>query len=403
MSSRFFITVRWAALSGVSGVLAGTSASVFLFLLDGATRFRELHSQVIFLLPLGGFFIGYLYQRWGRKTQQGNNLVIDQILEPTERIPARMAPLVLLSTILTHFLGGSAGREGTAVQMGASLSDQLAHFFKVPSAERKILLITGAGAGFGAAIGAPWAGILFGMEMLQVGKTRWIALWQSGIASWTAFVITHFLHAPHTQYPKVLAPPATVTLCIGVLVLSLGWGFWARAFSWLMHHFEKWIALGLPSLPLRGAIGGVLILVLVFGLGTERYLGLGISVIQASFEIPAQLWDPILKLIFTLITLASGFKGGEFIPLVFMGSTLGSALSPVFEMPPALAGALGFAAVFGAASNTPLACTVMAMELFGWGIGPYAFVACWVSYWVSGNRGIYRSQRIHRSKPFGAL
>lgn len=403
MSSRFFMPVRWAALSCGSGVLAGTAASVFLILLDRATRFRELHSQIIFFLPLGGFLIGSFYQKWGEKIQLGNNLVIDQILKPTERIPARMTPLVLLSTILTHVLGGSAGREGTAVQMGASLSDQLAHIFKVPSEERKILLITGAGAGFGAAIGAPWAGILFGMEMLQVGKTRWIALWQSGIASWTAFGVTHFLHTPHTQYPQVLAPHVTVALCLGVLVLSLGWGFWARAFSWLIHHFEKWIARRIPSLPIRGTVGGVLVLVLVFAFGTERYLGLGISVIQTSFEIPAQLQDPILKLIFTLITLASGFKGGEFIPLVFMGSTLGSALSPIFEMPPALAAALGFAAVFGAASNTPLACTVMAIELFGWGIAPYALGACWVSYWVSGNHGIYKSQRIHRSKPFGAL
>ena len=167
---------RWTFFSILSGLLAGLAATVFLYFLDWATETRDLNPIIIWALPVAGFVIGWVYLKWGQKAGKGHNLILDEINDPKEVLPLRMAPLVLGGTLLTHLFGGSAGREGTAVQMGATLSDQLSRFFKIENIERKILLVTGAGAGFGAAIGTPWAGVIFGMEVVQVGQLQIIAI-----------------------------------------------------------------------------------------------------------------------------------------------------------------------------------------------------------------------------------
>ncbi len=385
-------SLKMAFLSVLSGILSGLAATIFLVLLDIATKAREAHVAIIWFLPLAGLAIGWAYHRFGKDIAGGNNLILEQILDPKQVVPIIMAPFILVGTVVTHLFGGSAGREGTAVQMGAALSDQIAKFFKLNSKERRILLVTGAGSGFGAAIGAPWAGILFGMEVIQIGRLRFFALMESFVASFCAYYTTVWLGAPHSIYPRVVAGPFLFKSLMWIALVGILFGLVARGFSRLTHAIEKMERRFISFSPLKPFVAGIVLVLLYAWEGTYRYAGLGISVIQDSLQHVSSLKDPLLKFIFTAITVASGFKGGEFIPLVFIGATLGSALSVYLPVSSGLLAAVGFAAVFSGASNTPLACSVMAIEIFGLEIAPYAFVACYLSYYVSGHQGIYHGQ-----------
>jgi H+/Cl- antiporter ClcA len=392
-------TPKLLFLAAVAGILAGISSAIFLFLLDIVTHARQQDSRPVILLPVVGFAMGWVYHRYAGRAARGHNLVLDEIHEPKEIVPARMAPFVLGSTLLTHLCGGSAGREGTAVQMGASLADQLGLLTHLKPEERRALLMAGAAAGFGAAIGAPIAGVLFGMEAIRAGRLRLLALAECAVASGVATVTAHLLHAPHSVYPPVEIPPFEWHLPIFAALAGVACGVAARAFVLVEHAVEKALAKTLPYPPLRPLAGGAVIVGLFFcNFAWLRYAGLGIETIQAALRTPASWADPFLKLLFTAITLGSGFKGGEFIPFVFIGATLGSAAAAALGLPLSLFASLGFAAVFGAGSNTPVACAVMAAELFGWGILPYAAIACYCGYLVSGHPGIYKAQRSHGRK-----
>ncbi len=389
---------RWILLSVLSGTLSGIAAAVFLISLDWATKTRDLNPVIIWLLPLAGFCIGWVYHRFGKDIAGGNNLILDEIHDPKKTIPFHMAPFILAGTLITHLFGGSAGREGTAVQMGASLSDQLYRFFKIEAEERKILLASGAGAGFGAAIGAPWAGVIFGMEVINIGHLRLFALFQCLIASFVGYAVATLLGSPHSQYPMPVIPEMSIQILLWIALAGSIFGLTAKAFSMMTHAVERFTGHFIKYPPLKPFLGGLLLVVLFYWEGSYRYVGLGIPFIQSALEQVSSFNDPVLKSFFTSLTVGTGFKGGEFIPLVFIGTTLGSALSVIIPVSFSLLAALGFAAVFGGAANTPLACTIMAMEIFGYRIGPFALVACFMSYYFSGHRGIYKSQRIYMKK-----
>jgi H+/Cl- antiporter ClcA len=390
--------IKWILLSALVGVLAGLASGVFLILLDIATRVRNQNQSIIWLLPFAGFFIGYVYSRYGKESSKGNNLIIDEIHNPKKIVLLRMAPLVFFGTIITHLFGGSAGREGTAVQLGATLSDQISKFLKLTGGERKILLTAGAGAGFGAAIGAPWAGVLFGMEFLAVGHLRLFAIFQCLIASFTGHFMVHILGAPHMSYTAVVFPEFQGNVFLYVAIAGIAFGLSAQIFSSLTHLIERISHAVISGVSRRAFVGGVILVALYYLEGSYRYAGLGLEHIQNSLSYQSELSDPVLKIFFTAITLGFGFKGGEFTPLVFIGATLGSFLGGFFPVHFSLFAALGFAAVFGAAANTPLACTIMAIELFGIEIAPYAILACFVAYYFSGNSGIYSAQKIYMKK-----
>jgi H+/Cl- antiporter ClcA len=393
--------IKWAGLSVLSGLLAGIATAIFLILLDLATKTRLAHREIIWFLPLAGWAIGEAYFRFGARAESGNNLVLDEIHDPQRVLPLRMTPFVLLGTLITHLFGGSAGREGTAVQMGASLSDQLSKYFRVGQDERKILLVAGAGAGFGAAIGAPIAGIVFGMEMIRVGRLKLFAPVECTIASLVAYYTAVGLGAPHSVYPSIVIPPYSLSLLLVVVVAGILFGLAARLFVVVTHFVELALKKFVGYPPLRPFIAGVLLCGLYWAEGSYRYAGLGIETIQRGLAEPSALSWPWWKIGFTALTIGSGFKGGEFIPLVFVGTTLGSALSVWLPASVGLLGALGFAAVFGAGANTPIACTIMAMEIFGLRIGGFALVACFSAYLVSGMHGIYKKQRRDESKMSG--
>lgn len=387
---------RWTFYSAVSGFLAGLAATVFLYALDWATKYREGHFYIVWLLPLAGLLIGWTYHCYGADVNPGTNLILDEIHDPKKVVPMRMAPLILVSTILTHLFGGSAGREGTAVQMGASLSDQISRYFKIEPEERKILLMIGAGAGFGSAIGAPIAGVIFGMEVVRIGRLRLIAVWESIVASFLAFATTLLLAAPHSVYPAVVIPPPTVLLILATIAVGAACGFSAYAFIWLTHVLErvekKWISIPM----LRPTIAGLLLALLFQIPDTRKFSGLGIERIQNALTHPTQWSEPLLKALFTILTIGSGFKGGEFIPLVFVGTTLGSFLGLCLKVSFSMQAAIGFCALFGAASMAPVACAVMGAEIFGLSIFPYTLLACMTAYFVSGNKSIYARQPLEQ-------
>ncbi|MBC3541690.1 voltage-gated chloride channel family protein [Rufibacter sediminis] len=390
---------RWSGLALLVGALAGSASALFLVLLDWATEYRESHLWIIALLPVGGLLVGWMYHRWGQEAQAGNNLLLQSIQTPsTKRIPWIMAPLVLIATVLTHLVGGSAGREGTAVQMGGAMADQLTPLFKLRPRDRKMLLICGVSAGFASVFGTPLAGAVFALEVFLLGQLRYNALVPSFLAAVVAHAVTTAWGVGHTQYPVVAAPALTFWTVGATLVAGISFALAARLFSWASHAvgdtFRKYIAYP----PLRPVVGGAILALLIWLLGTTKYIGLGIPTIVASFAGPLPSYDFLLKLFLTALTLGCGFKGGEVTPLFFIGATLGNALFPWLPLPLEVLAAMGFVAVFAGAANTPLACTLMAMELFGTGCGIYAGLACVVAYLFSGHTGIYGAQVVENSK-----
>ena len=395
-------TTRWLLLCAAVAIVAGSASALFLFALDWATRTRTLQPGLIWGLPLAGFAMGWIYLKWGKSVDAGHNLLIDEINAPIQTVPLRMAPMILGSTVISHLFGASVGREGTAVQMGGSLADQLTSIFKLSPTYRQVVLMAGISAGFASVFGTPLAGALFALEVLAgpaLLRMRWIALPPCIVAAFAADQVGLWWGVQHTVYTVSAIPTLTAWGLASVVLAGGVFGLTGRVFAWSAHtlsaQFKQWVAYP----PLRPLIGGVLITAFVVWGHAERYIGLGIPVILEAFDQPLAPWDFAAKLAMTVLSLGSGFKGGEVTPLFYIGATLGHALAPIVDMPLGLMAALGFVAVFAGASNTPLACTLMAIELFGLETGAFAAVACTVSYFFSGHTSIYKAQR-HAKKPW---
>lgn len=393
--------VRWVPVAVLVGIMAGSASALLLASLALATRVREAHPWLILLLaPVGGV-VGLLYKHLGASVEAGNNLILEQTHDPTATIPARMTPLILIGTFLTHLFGGSAGREGTALQTGASLADQLAKPFRMSTRDRRILLMTGLGAGFGSVFGTPLAGAVFGVEVLAIGLLSYDALIPCFLASFVGDLTTHGWRIQHTIYPMTTVPRLSAERLAAAVLAGIAFGLTGRAFATCTHSIGHLMKRHIANAPWRPVFGGLIVTVAVFGIGyshTSKYLGLGIPTIVAAFTSRLPVYDFAGKFAFTAVTLGSSFKGGEVTPLFYIGATLGNALSHALPLPPALLAGMGFVGVFAGAANTPIASTLMALELFGPEAGAYAGVACVMSYLVSGHAGIYQAQRVGRSK-----
>ncbi len=389
---------KWTLLGAAVGVLAGIASTIFLFSLDWATRFREANPAIIFALPVAGALLGFVYTRFAGDAAQGNHLVIEEIHTNQSRIPRRMAPMILLGTVATHLFGGSAGREGTALQMGASLADALRQALRLDRHDRRLMLMAGIAGGFGSVFGTPAAGFVFGMEVQALGRIRYEGLVPCLVAACVGDLVARALGVPHAHYPALPATTIAPLLLAKVALAGVACGLTALVFIELTHAVKRWTG-RISRAWLRPVAGGMAVLALTALVGSRDYLGLSLPLAaRAVHGEDVALWAFALKLVFTAVTLGSGFLGGEVTPLFVIGSTLGYALGHLLGIDPAFMAALGFVAVFAGASNTPLACVLMGVELFGGGALIYSLTICAVAYLTSGHRSIYRTQRIDTPK-----
>jgi len=362
--------------------------------------------------------IHFIYQTVGKSSEKGNNLIMEQIHEEGGAVPKRMAPVILATTIITHLFGGSAGREGTAVQIGGSIAAMFGKWFKLNRADMRLMLTAGMAAGFGAVFGTPVTGAIFALEVLAIGRIKYDALLPALIAAVVGDLTVSAWHVTHTQYHIDILPQTTglinsylhfdLTLLGKVIIASALFGLASFLFAGMVHEIKNVCLKMFKHKWMIPVLGGLIIISLTFINGKPDYLSLGIDpehpgaiTIPSAFHAGgADTWSWLWKTIYTTVTLGTGFKGGEVTPLFYIGATLGNTLADLLNAPVGLFAALGFIAVFAGATNTPLACTFMGIELFG---GEHALlfaVACFTAYFFSGNSGIYSSQRIAVPKIF---
>lgn len=390
--------LRWVFIGTTVGIFTGSVATLFLESLELATSLRMSNPWLIFLLPFGGGFISFLYSKYGENSSKGNNLILDKINESSGNIPLRMAPLVFLGTFVTHLFGGSAGREGTGVQIGGSIAEVIGGIFKLDKIDTRIILMCGISSGFASVFGTPLAGTIFGLEVAALGVMSYEGLIPCFTAAFIGNYVTEILGIHHTHYNILGIPVVTSTTVLKIIIAAILFGLVSKLFSELTHKLKEVFSVSFKNTAIKSMVGGVIIIILTYIVGTRDYLGLSIPLITDSFTTQVSPFASLGKLIFTALTLGTGFQGGEVTPLFVIGSTLGNNLSGLLDLSPSFLAALGLIGVFAGATNTPITSFILGIELFGSQGGQYMFMTCAISYLFSGHSGIYISQKISKSK-----
>jgi H+/Cl- antiporter ClcA len=410
--------IRWTLITVPVAIAIGSVVALFLWLLSAAIHFRFNHYWLLYLLPLAGLLIHFIYQSVGKSSEKGNNLILDEIHKEGGGVPRLMAPVILFTTIITHLFGGSAGREGTAVQIGGSIASMFGDWFKLKGIDMRMLLTAGVAAGFGAVFGTPLTGAIFAIEVLTIGRIQYDALLPALIAAIVGDMTVAAWHVSHVQYHidhLTYTPFMTsallhidLFLLLKIIIASAAFGMASYIFAGMVHEIKNSCLKIFRHKWMIPVFGGLLIIGLTLLIGKPDYLSLGVDAehpgavtIPSAFNTGgADTWSWLWKTIYTTITLGTGFKGGEVTPLFYIGATLGNTLAALLNAPVSLFAALGFIAVFAGATNTPLACTFMGIELFGGEHALFFAVACFTAYFFSGHSGIYSSQRIAVPKLF---
>ncbi|EGT3617330.1 voltage-gated chloride channel protein [Clostridium perfringens] len=390
--------LKWLLIGSLIGIFIGGVIAAFLKSLEWATDYRINHGWVLFLLPIGGALVSFLYYKFGRNSVKGNNLIIENINEYCGDIPLRMVPLVFFGTVVTHFFGGSAGREGTGVQIGASIAETIGKLLKLNEEDSKIMLMAGVSGGFSAIFGTPLAGTIFGLEVSVLGKMSYEALIPSFFASIVGNEVVKRLGVHHSHYEVFGVPSFSVIILLKIIISAICFGLASKLFSQLTHKLKEIFSNKFKNTSLKSFLGGCIVILLVYIVGSRKYLGLSLPLLSEAFTGHVAPLDFLGKLIFTSITLGAGYQGGEVTPLFVIGSTLGNTLSGILNLSPSFLAALGLVGVFAGATNTPIASFVLGLEMFGLSGAPYLFMACAISYIFSGHTGIYSSQKIGVSK-----
>ncbi|HIU29699.1 MAG TPA: chloride channel protein [Candidatus Egerieisoma faecipullorum] len=390
--------LKWTALGASAGVIVGLAGAAFAYCLQLVTDFRTAHPLLVLGLPLAGLLIVFLYHSAGIRESRGTNLVLASI-RTDEPIPFAMAPLIFAGTVLTHLFGGSAGREGAALQLGGSIAQNLARKLRLSSGSQKLLTMCGMSACFSALFGTPMSAAFFAMEVISVGIMHYSALVPCAVASVTAAYLSRLLGIAPARFsvsgipsefsvPTMLRVFALAALCAGVSIL----------FCVILKYTSAFYASCFKNSYLRVACGGILVAVFAMILRSQDYLGAGTQIIARAFAGEAVPLAFLLKIIFTAITLEAGFKGGEIVPTFFIGATFGCTAGALLGLNPSFAAAVGMLCLFCGVTNCPITTLFLSLELFGARGLLWYFLATAVSYMLSGYFSLYSKQKIMYSK-----
>ena len=395
--------LRWSLLAILVGAVCGLVGTAFHVCVNFATQWRGELAWLLYLLPVGGVVIVWLYHRLGQSSSLGTDKLFTSIQDRTA-VPVAMAPLIFVATFLTHLLGGSAGREGAALQLGGSLGSDVGRLLKLNEDDRRTLTMVGMGALFAALFGTPLTATLFVMEVLCMGHMVYSSFVPCIVASLTAFGVSLLLHMEPEGYVLAAVPGLNWLSALQVTGLAALCAALSVIFCAVMHisghSFKKWM----KNPYVRAIAGGAAIIALTLLVGTRDYNGAGAQVIERAIEGEARPWDFILKLVFTAITLGCGYKGGEIVPTFFVGATFGCVVGPLLGMNPGFAAAIALVATFCGNTNCPVASVFLGIELFGGQAVPLFALACAVSYMLSGYSSLYHNQLIpERTLKFGDI
>ena len=379
------------------GLCAGGTGVLFYHCMSFVTNTRMNNPWLLFLLPLGGLLIIFLYRAAGEGDNKGTNLILIGIHE-NKPISIKVAPLIFISTLITHLLGGSAGREGAALQLGGSIGDYIGERFHFNDQARKTFIMCGMSACFSAVFGTPLAAAIFSMEVVSVGIMNYSALVPCVVSSFVASLLTEAFHAPAEHYIFTQIPHFSVVPGLRILIVAILFAGVSVLFCFALHSSEKLYHRYFQNPYLRVVVGGLLVIAMVYLFRTRDYIGAGIPMIEQCFAGSVPWYAFLLKILFTAVTLGAGYKGGEIVPSFFIGATFGCFIGPVFGLPAPLCAACGMVGVFCGVTNCPITSIMMAFELFGIDALPYYIITIAVSYLMSGYYGLYNSQKIVYSK-----
>ena len=389
--------IKWLLISTVLGAAGGFVGSLFHFSVDFATETRVEKPWIIFLLPLGGLLITFMYRLFRSKGHIDTNLVIESV-RVKKKIPFVTVPLIFISTVITHLLGGSAGREGAALQLGGGLGYNFGKILKLKESDIHIIVMTGMSAVFSALFGTPVTAAVFSLEVVSVGAFHYSGFLPCIISSITAFAVSKSFGIAPVRFKISILDGVAIDTMARVFVLAVLCAVISIIFCMAIRKCGKYSKKLVKNSYLRAFLGGLLIVFLTLLVNTRDYNGAGMEIIERAISGNARPWDFILKIIFTAITIAAGFKGGEIVPAFFVGSTFGCVAGSLLGLDAGLGAAVGFTALFCGAVNCPVASVFLAIEVFGTQGILYFALTCAISYMMSGYSGLYKSQKILYSK-----
>lgn len=389
--------VRWLFCSLLSGILIGLVGAFFYLTLGYVNSIRHEHPLTLFLLPVAGIIIVFLYHIVKEENNTGTNLVITAI-QSNDEVPIRVAPLIIISTLLTHLCGGSAGREGAALQVGGSIGNYLSKRWHFDDKDTRVMIMCGMSACFAALFGTPVAAAIFSMEVISVGVMYYAALVPCIISAFTAQGVSGLFGIKPTAFEVDMTCSFNMITVSKFIGMSVIFALASILFCIVLHTASKMYTRYIPNAYIRIIIAGFLLIALRYIFNTTDYLGAGEEIIHHSFLANCAWYVCLLKMVFTAVTLGGGFKGGEIVPTLFIGATLGSFLAPVFGLPTGLCAACGMVSVFCGVTNCPLTSFILSIEMFGIAPMKFTIVCVAISYTLSGYYSLYNSQKIVYSK-----
>lgn len=389
--------IKWVIFAGITGAIGGITGTLFHVSVEKATEFRLMNNWIILFLPVGGIAIAVFYKILKMSDSKGTNQIIDSI-RTEDNVPIVLAPLIFISTVITHLFGGSAGREGAALQLGGSIGSFVGKIFHLDSKDMHLIVLCGMSGVFSALFGTPLTATLFAMEVISIGVIYYSSLVPCLVSSLVAYGISLHFGIKPVHYILNYIPGLSFRTIAFIVFISASLAALSIVFCITMHKAEHLMKCKIKNDYLRGFAGGLIIVILTFLLNTTDYNGAGMSIIENAINGVVKPEAFLLKIIFTAITISAGFKGGEIVPTFFIGSTFGCLLGGLLGFNPGFSAAIGLVSLFCGVVNAPIASIILSIELFGTeGLLLFA-IACSVSYMLSGYYGLYSSQKIVYSK-----